>query len=130
MAKQDVVAAGVAAIQSGEVQVYSDQLGIAYDVGASDQKASDGTFQQSDIDAAVKAAVDPLNAQIAQDQADLAAAHADADSKLAALQSQLDALSVAKAADDEVVKGLQQAADSLQSALDAIKAVIFPAPQP
>ncbi len=120
MAKVDVVTAGVTAIQSGEVQLYSDQLGIAYDAGAVDQKASDGTLSQGDLDAAVKAATDPLNAQIAADVVTLQAAHDDAATQLAALQANLDALSAKEKPEAALIASLQASAASLTQALAAI----------
>lgn len=77
MAKADVVAAAVVSIQAAEAQALSDGLGSVYDQGAQDQKASDGTFTQADIDAAVlaksvsdQAAADALSAQVSALQAD------------------------------------------------------------
>lgn len=77
MAKADVIAAAVVSIQAAEAQALSDGLGSVYDQGASDQKSSDGTFTQADIDAAVlakgvsdQAAVDALTAQVSALQAD------------------------------------------------------------
>ncbi len=56
MGKSDAVAAGVSAFQTAETQALTDALGNAYDAGATDQKASDGSFTQADIDKAVAAA--------------------------------------------------------------------------
>lgn len=77
MGKADVVAAAVQSVQAAQVQALSDGLGAVYDQGGVDQKASDGTFTQADIDAAVaakgvadQAAVDALTAQVSALQAD------------------------------------------------------------
>lgn len=77
MAKADVIAAAVVSIQAAEAQALSDGLGSVYDQGALDQKSSDGTFTQADIDAAVaakgvsdQAAVDALTQQVSALQAD------------------------------------------------------------
>lgn len=74
MARQDVIQQQLAAVQTSETQALTDALGAAYDQGATDQKASDGTLTQADLDAAVAAAVDPLNQQIAAFPAQQAAA--------------------------------------------------------
>ncbi len=124
MSKVDLVAAGLAAVQAGEVQVLSDQLGLMYDAAAQEQKASDGTLTQADLDAAVKAATDPLNAKIAQDATDLAAAQADAATKLAAVQASLDAMTAQDLTDKAVVTNFQGAIAALQAALDALKAAL------
>ncbi len=96
MAKQDVVAAQKAAVVAGQDAALDAGLGACYDAGAA---SGGGGFSQSDIDAAVKAAVDPLNVQIAAVQASL---------------------------DSEVVKdqGDVALAASLQAKLDQIKAVL------
>ncbi len=78
MAKEDIVQAGVGAIQSGVVQVYSDELGKAYDGGFQDGVASvpvsEGGFSQEQLDQAV---ADGVAAQKAAD--DLADAQLKAD---------------------------------------------------
>ena len=131
MAKSDTVATQLAAIQTAETQAITDGLGACYDQGAVDQKASDGTLTQADLDAAVAAAVAPLNTQIAtltaQDAADvqaLADAQAKAVSDLAALQAQLDAAVSADVADKALVSNLQGAVAAVQTSLDAIKAAV------
>lgn len=111
MAKQDIVSAGVAAIQAGEVQVYSDQLGLAYDGGFTDGVASvlvstgggiSGDQEASDIAVAVGAAVGPLNSQISD------------------LQSQLSTITAGKGADDAVIQGLQSQVSTLQSSAQSL----------
>lgn len=120
MAKQDVIAAGVAAIQTAEAQAISDQLGIAYDAGCTDQKASDGTFKQSDIDAAV-AAAQAVDAQAAAD------AKAASDGALASLQANMAALSAKEGQEAGVIAGLQSSVQAVQASLAAIVALL---PQP
>ncbi len=131
MGKSDFVAQQLAAIQSGQTQVISDALGATFDEGALEQKASDGTLTQGDVDAAVAAAVAPLNAQIAdltaKDAADvqaLADAQAKAVSDLAALQGLLDAAVSADVADKALVSNLQGSIAAVQTSLDAIKAAV------
>lgn len=141
MAKQDVVTAGVSAIQSGEVQVYTDQLGIAYDAGAIDQKASDGTLTQGDLDAAVKAATDPLNVQIQNDALALADAQLQGANALKTLQGSFDelkvkddALVIKEGGESQSLQNLAVAKEQLQAllvALDAIgRPVVTPDPIP
>ncbi len=122
MAKADVVAAAVAAVQAGEVQVLNDQFGSVYDAAALEQKASDGTLSQADLDAAV-AAVKEVDAQA------LAAAQAAGDAALADLQSQLTALSLKEGQEASVIAGLQSAKDALAAALATLSG-LFPVVTP
>ena len=127
MAKVDVVAAAMQMILTEQNQALTDGLGSAYDGGATDQKASDGSFTQADIDAAVKAATDPLNAQVASitaqdatDQANLAAAQTN----LASVQAQLVTMTAQDVSDKALVANFQSSVASLQASLDAIKAAL------
>lgn len=120
MSKVDVVAAGVAAIQSGQAQVLTDQLGLVYDAAALEQKASDGTLSQADVDAAVAAAQ-------AVDAKALADAQAAGALALADLQSKMDALAAKEGQEASVIAGLQAAKDQLAAALAALSA-LFPVP--
>lgn len=134
MAKEDVVAAGVVAVQAADAQALVDQLGIAYDAGALDQKASDGTLSQGDVDAAVSAALASAkvesDAVLAADQAvdaeALAAAHAEADAKLAEVQTALDALTAKEQLEEAAVADVGAKILSVQAAFDAIKAILVP----
>lgn len=136
MAKADVVAAGIAAIQAGVVQVYSDQLGLGYDGGFADGVASvpvgtGGGFQQSDIDAAVAAAQAVDAAALAASQAADAQTALDAktqsDAAIADLQSQFNTLAAKEGQESSVITGLQGALSQIQSA-QAILAALFPVP--
>lgn len=138
MAKADVVAAGLAAIQSGVTQVYSDQLGLAYDGGFKDGVASvpvstGGGFQQSDIDAAVKAAKDAdalaLSASQAADAQAFSDAKAASDSAIAALQSKFDDLAKKEGSEASVIAGLQGSLQAIKDAEAALQS-LFPAPVP
>lgn len=111
MARADVQAAGLAAIQAADAQAISDNLGVAYDAGATDQKASDGTFTQADIDAAVAA-------QAASDNAAIVAAQA----AQANLQASLDALSAKEAPEAALLQQISAGASALQAALSALLA--------
>jgi len=136
LGQDQVVQQALALIQQEQSQALVDGLNMAYTGGATDQKASDGTFTQADIDAAVKAATDPLNAQIATitaqdqtDQANLAAAQAN----LASVQQQLAAMTAQDQSDKALVANFQTSVAQLQASLDAIKAAlaaILPAPTP
>lgn len=75
MAKADVVAAAVLAVQNGEAQVLNDQFSSVFDQG--EASGNGPGFTQADIDAAVaakgvqdQAAVDALSAQVSALQAD------------------------------------------------------------
>lgn len=139
MAKADVVAAQLAAIQSAETAAITAGLGSCYDQGAVDGAASaPGGFNQSDLDNAVAVAVAPLNAQItqlqAQDQTDAAnasaaqASLATANASIATLTQQLSDMTAQDNADKALVTNLQGAVASVQSALDAIKSALGLAP--
>lgn len=128
MAKADVVAAQLALVQAAEVQALTDSLGACFDSGEADGNGPG--FTQADIDAAVASAVAPLNAQVAQDATDLAAAHADADAKLAALQASLDDMTAKDLVDASAVQGFNDKVAALQGALDAIKALLLPVVPP
>lgn len=147
MAKSDVVSAGVAAIQSAESQALSDQLGIAYDAGVSDQKGIDGSapgqFTQNDIDNAVAAAkaVDAqaltdsqaadaaaLAGALANDSTTAAQALSDSNAALAKLQASLDAMTAKDAADVSAMASFQTSIAAAQANLSAIEALFNPAP--
>lgn len=135
MAKADVVATGLTAIQSGVTQVYSDQLGLAYDGGFTDGVASvpvgtGGGFQQSDIDAAVKAQVDADALVLATAQKQGADALAALQSSFDALKSKDDALVVKEGAEAQTLQSLQTAKDQLAAVLASLNAIGQPAPVP
>lgn len=74
MAKEDVVAAGLAAIQSGVAGVVSDELGKAFESGKAEGSPGGDpskVFSQADLDAAVQVKADADAAVLAQKQADL-----------------------------------------------------------
>lgn len=124
MAKQDVVTAGVSAFQTAEAQMLNDQLGAFYDSVVADVGTGTGTgggFTQADIDAAVVAA-QAIDAQA------LADAQAKAVSDLAVVQGQLEEMTTKELNEEQVVKGLQDSVAAVQSSLDTIKSIIFPAP--
>lgn len=126
MAKADTVAAQKAAVLAGQDAALESGLESCYDQGAVDQKASDGTLTQADLDAAVKAATDPLNAQIAADATALAQAQADAQTQLASLTQQLSDMTAKEQGEEKVIAELQASVAAVQAALDAIKAIVLP----
>jgi hypothetical protein len=136
MSRDQIIADALSAIQAGQAQVLSDSVSAAVDASALEQKSSDGTLSQSDVDAAVAAAVAPLNQQLsdlsAKDALDMQAAvdaKAAGDASVAAIQAQLDSLSAAKSVEDGVIAGLNSSIASIQGALDALHALFPPAPQ-
>lgn len=126
MAKVDVVAAQKSAILAGQDAALEAGLEAVYDQAALDQKASDGTLSQSDVDAAVAAAIAPLNLQIAADAQALSDAQAKAASDLAAVQAALADMTSKEQLEEQSVLALQNAVGAVQSSLDAIKALVLP----
>lgn len=130
--KQDVVSKAVSDFQAAQAQVVQDQFNAFYDAVVADQPAkSGGGFSQSDIDAAVKAAVDPLNQQIAalqasnsNDETNLNDAQSQlkaAQDQLASVQQQLSDMTSKEQVEEGLVNSLNQSISGLQSSLDAIK---------
>ena len=120
MAKVDTVNAQIAAVQAGQLQALTDGLGVCYDQGALDQKASDGTLTQADLDKAVADAK-------AADAVILAQAQADGQAALAVVQQQLTDMTSKEKVEEGVISGLQTAVTQAQAALAAI-AALFPVP--
>jgi DNA repair ATPase RecN len=132
MAKADVVAAQKAAILAGEDAALQAGLEAVYDLAIAEAPAGGG-FSQEDMDAAVKAAVDPLMQQVAdlqaKDDADLKAladAKAETDAKLAEIQGQLDQVKGERDADEKLIQGMKDSAEALQQLVDKLHA-LFPA---
>lgn len=122
MGKTDVVAAGVSAFQAAETQMLTDQFSAFYDSVVADVgTGTGGGFTQADIDSAVQAAQ-------AVDAQALADAQAQAATDLAAVQQQLSDMTTKEQGEEQVVINLQQSVAAVQSSLDAIKSLIFPAP--
>lgn len=144
--RDDVVAAGVAAVQAGEVAVLSTELGKAFDQGEAigtgpgftqadlDKANADGKAAQLAVDQPL---IDAANAQVvqlqAQDAADVQAgkdAVAAVQAQLTDLQGQLDAALAAKNADEAVIQGLQASAAKLADLLNQLNAIVLPVPPP
>lgn len=126
MAREDVVQVALDAIQLGQKQVLVDQLNSVFDQG--EAIGTGPGFTQADIDAAVLAAVTPLNDKIAQDVLDLQAAQLDADTKLQAVQLALTEMTAKEQLEESAVLALQNSVVAVQASLDAIKALVLPAP--
>lgn len=136
MSRDQILSDALSAISAGQAQVLSSSIGQALDAMALEQKASDGTLSQGDLDKAVADAVAPLNQQISDlqvlDAADKQAildAKAAGDAALASLQGQFDSLKASKDVEDGVISGLNDSIVKIQGALDALHA-LFPAPVP
>jgi hypothetical protein len=139
--KADALTAFVSAVTAGQAQALNDAGSALYDQALVDNPpGTGGGFQQSDIDAAVAAAVAPLNDQIAtltaQDASDIAAgqaALADAQSKLGALQGQFDQLTAKEGSEAGILVSYQAALAQLQqvvSALQGLNLPVIPPPPP
>lgn len=129
MAKADAVSAAILMIQNEQAQALTDGVGSAYDAGASDQKAADGTGT-SPSDQAV---IDGLNAQVAaltaQDASDVASLRA-AQASLASVQQQLSDLSTKEAGEAALIQGLTGSLSVLQNVVVELQAVLAPPPVP
>lgn len=126
MAKTDVVATGLKSIQDGEVQVYTDALGAAYEGGFTEGVASvpPGT---GGIDQSV---VDGLNQQIADLQAKDAADIQAGNDALATLQTSFDALAAKESGEAATVANFQAAKEKLAACLASLASVDQPTPDP
>lgn len=129
MAKADVVAAAVAAVQAGQTQVLSDQFSSVFD-----QAEAQGTgpgFTQADIDAAVKVKVDADALVLAQSQADDKAAFdsamAQSGSAIAELQAKFDALVLKEGQESGIIAGLKGSLQAIKDAEASLQS-LFPAP--
>lgn len=128
MGKQETIDSQKQALAQAQDAALDSALGNVWDESALEQKASDGTLTQGDLDAAVKAATDPLNAQIADDAQKLSAAIASAQADHDSLQKSLDDMTAKEQLEEKVVSDLQNAVGQVQASLDAIKALVLPQP--
>lgn len=137
MSRDEIVSKALSDISTGQAQVLADAIGAAVDQSAIEQKASDGTLNQGDLDAAVAsavaAAVAPLNDQIAaltaQDAADVQAGK-DALAALSAvkdaLQAQFDSLSVKEGQEASVISGLQGSLEQMKNVVSLLTGILAP----
>ncbi len=106
----------------------SDAAGQLFDKIMADEVSQQPVIQgftQDQMDAAVAAGV--TTAQAA-DAVSLAQAQAQAQSALQVVQAALDSMTAKEQLEEQAVAGLQSSIGQVQSALDAIKAIIIPAP--
>ena len=125
--KQDVVTAQVTAFQAAQTQMLTDFCGTFYDACAKDIGSAApaiGTITQDQEDAAIKAVKDAdavlLTAANSQVQ--------DALAQVASLQQQLADVTADDAKNKGAVQSLASVLDQAQSALNNLKAIIFPTP--
>ena len=128
MSKADIVAAGLSAVQAAQSQAVSDQLGIAYDggysAGVADQQANPSPAPAADPSTGVVApAVDNTPFSQADVDAAVAAAVAPIQSQAAALQTQLASETSLEQADETTIS-------QLKSVLSQIAALAAPSPAP
>ncbi len=123
MSKVDLVVAQKAAILAGEDAALQSGLEVMYDGAFSEGVASvppADADEQAKIDAAVAAAVGPLNVQLAalqaKDDADVASLAAG-QAALVDLQSKMDALAAKEAVEAGTLAALQSAKDALAKVL-------------
>lgn len=137
MSKEQIVSDAKSALVVAQDAALQSTLESVYDQAATEQKASDGTLTQGDVDSAVAAAVAPLNQQIAdltaKDAADMQSAvdaKAAGDQAVAAVQAQLDALSAKELVEAGVIDGLKGSVGILQDVVAKLSALTAPAPTP
>lgn len=144
MSKKQILSDALADIAVGELQVRSDAIGKALDAMALEQKASDGTLSQSDVDQAVAAAVAPLNQQIsdlsAKDAADIQAAidaKASGDAAVLDIQGKLDSalssladMTAKEQFEEQAVADVKLKIEAVQASFDVVKGIFFPPPVP
>lgn len=123
MSKEEIVAAQKSAIIMGQDAALQVGLEAVYDGAFSEGAASvppADADEQAKIDAAVAAAVGPLNQQIAdlqaKDEADIAAGQA----ALVDLQSKMDALGAKEAIEAGIVDGLKGSLAVLQDVVSKL----------
>lgn len=141
MSKADVVAAQKVILLQAQDGALDQFGGACYDQGAAEATpAPGGGFSQADLDAAVAAAVGPLNDQIGNLQGKFDADElvvADLTGKLSALQAGFDELKVSddalvakESGEAALIKGFSDAKQSLVDILAALDKVGAPAPAP
>lgn len=116
MTRDESISQGMDAIKQGQM----DALGVSFDNGSA---SGAGGFSQADIDKAV-AQAQALDAQALKDAQDKATAD------LAAVQSALDAMTAKEGIEEKAVAKVNDSVEQLQASLDAIKALLSPAPAP
>jgi hypothetical protein len=135
MSKEQIVADAISAIQAGQLQVMSDQLGQVYDKAQSEAQPSqpgpsDEEIQKRIDDAVAAKQVEDdqkLAEQKALDDQALADAKSAADAAMADLQKKFDDLAGKEMGEKSLIDGLQGSIDALKDVLAKLQA-IFPQP--
>ena len=124
--RADVISAGVASFQQAQIDALQTVLGTAFDAGQAEVVPAPviGVITQDQEDAAIKAVKDAdavlLTAANSQVQ--------DALTQVAGLQQQLADVTADDAKNKGAVQSLASVLDQAQTALNNLKAIIFPAP--
>lgn len=116
--KQDSIDKNFAAVQAAQSDAIKNGLGQAYDDGALDQKASDGTLSQADLDKAV------ADAKAVDAQA-LADAKTASDAAMVEAQKQISDLQSKLGLDDAALAAVQSSMQAIQDASAKLLA-LFP----
>ena len=119
MSKEQIISDAKAAFVAGQDQALSDVLGSVYDQAVASVPPADAD-EQAKIDAAVAAAVEPLNSKIAQDAADLSKAVSDGQAAVAVVQASLDSMTAKELGEEQVVQGLKDAVAAFQAVLSGL----------
>jgi hypothetical protein len=144
MAKEDVVAAGLVALQEAQAEAVKGSLAEFYDKVVADQPPVSGGLSQADLEAAVadalakaKAESDAAIAAIqSADAQALSDAQAKAASDFAAVQQALADMTAKEQLEEGAIAGLKDSLDKVQAFVDQIKSILpslfppAPAPQP
>lgn len=133
MSKELIVADAKAKLVSGQDELLGKVIGDAGDQMVAEFQASlppVDANEQAKIDAAVKAAVDPLNAKIAQDALDLQAAIQDGLDKIAAANQALADMTAKELDVEAKEKAAEVAVQGLKDAVAAFQSVLAGLPQP
>lgn len=131
MSRDQIIADAISAISVGQAQALSAAIGAAVDASAVEQKASDGTLTQADLDKAVADVKAQLDASVAQDALDKQAAldaKAAGDQAVADLQVKFDALASKEGVEASIVDGLKGSLASLQDVVAKLAAIQSPPP--
>ncbi|MGZ3744419.1 MAG: hypothetical protein ACXVB1_00015 [Pseudobdellovibrionaceae bacterium] len=136
MGKVDIIAKAKADLIAGQDAVLEQVIGAACDASALEQKASDGTLSQSDVQPMIDAAVEKAlaDAKVISDKALSDAQAVDAQAladEHAKMQAQVDDLT-SKLADmttkdqiaEKAVGSFQGALSALQASLDTLKSMV------
>jgi len=127
MSKEQVVSDGVAAIQ----QAIVDRLGAAYDSGLAEAPVGGGDpskiFSQEEFDAKL---AESLAADALIDAEEIAAARAELQLQIDGVNASLVEMTAKYETEHGALQGFKDKVEGLQGALDVLKGLLLPAPQP